>query len=308
MHYSAKLSAQAFFDVYSENFLSAEETTVVELGSAAVNGSIRPCAPKSFAYFGLDIINGDSVNVIIDDSLQLPVKDNSVDIILCSSLSEHTTAFWEVFLQCCRALKPGGLLYVNAPSNGFVHRYPIDAWRFYPDAGSALAAWARYSGVEISLVESFIGRQRRDKGLEGYWNDFVAIFFKGADVSGLTARRILKQYPDLQFQPKDIAASTAINRVDTEDHETILALSRSLENMKSDAVRMRGAISQLNVSNKLLEAENEKLTRKLSEKQRQIRKLAQSCSDVLNSKKRKAFSRIQQQAHQLLRAVVKLSQ
>ena len=30
------------------------------------------------------------------------------------------------------------LFYLNAPSNGEFHRYPVDCWRFYPDAGGAL--------------------------------------------------------------------------------------------------------------------------------------------------------------------------
>jgi hypothetical protein len=63
---------------------------------------------------------------------------------------------------------------LNAPSNGDFHRFPIDAWRFYPDSGLALAEWAQSRGIPIILLESYISAQSP----EG-WNDFVAVFGKG---------------------------------------------------------------------------------------------------------------------------------
>ena len=63
------------------------------------------------------------------------------------------------FILTQRILRPGGLLYINVPSNGDFHRYPLDCWRFYPDAGVALVRWAGRRGIEIELVESFIGRE-----------------------------------------------------------------------------------------------------------------------------------------------------
>lgn len=42
------------------------------------------------------------------------------------------------FLEYARVIKPGGMIYINAPSNGDYHRYPDDNWRFYPDCGRVL--------------------------------------------------------------------------------------------------------------------------------------------------------------------------
>jgi len=39
---------------------------------------------------------------------------------------EHDVMFWESFLELVRVLRPGGLLYLNAPSNTAFHRYPLD--------------------------------------------------------------------------------------------------------------------------------------------------------------------------------------
>jgi hypothetical protein len=101
--------------------------------------------------------------------------------------------FWLVFLEALRILRPNGILYLNAPSNGDFHRYPIDAWRFYPDSGRALAAWGRRSGFNTILMESLIGP--RPAG--GVFNDFVAVFLRDAAYLGQYPNRmtsILKTY------------------------------------------------------------------------------------------------------------------
>ena len=46
-----------------------------------------------------------------------------------------------------RIIKPSGYIYINAPTTGHYHCYPGDNWRFYSDAGQALAYW---SGKQIS--------------------------------------------------------------------------------------------------------------------------------------------------------------
>ena len=56
------------------------------------------------------------------------------------------------FKEMCRIVKPTGYIYVNAPSAGPYHMYPGDNWRFYSDAGHALAYW---SGKQISDEKIF---------------------------------------------------------------------------------------------------------------------------------------------------------
>ncbi len=46
-------------------------------------------------------------------------------------------------------LTPDGLVAVIAPSGGYVHQYPLDCWRFYPDSWGALCAY-----VGLTLEES----------------------------------------------------------------------------------------------------------------------------------------------------------
>lgn len=162
--------AGLFFKTYCKD-LSAIK--VVDIGSQDVNGSLRSVAPANCEYVGVDFQEGKGVDVVIDDPYSLPLADNSADVVVCSSCFEHSEFFWLTFLEIMRILKPGGLLYLNVPSNGSYHTYPVDCWRFYPDSGLALQNWAKRNGHSAVLVESFIADRSRYK-----WNDFVAVFAK----------------------------------------------------------------------------------------------------------------------------------
>jgi hypothetical protein len=72
-------------------------------------------------------------------------------------------------------LRPGSYIYINVPSNVIYHSCPYDNWRFYPDAGLALEAWANKLGLRLELVESFTAQRERNS-----WNDFVMVFANGA--------------------------------------------------------------------------------------------------------------------------------
>ena len=168
---------QKFFNAYVKD---GEGLTIVDIGSQDVNGSLRSVAPKSSKYIGVDFVEGNGVDVIISDPYSLPFDENSVDVCVCSSCFEHSEFFWLLFTEILRILKPTGVFYLNVPSNGFFHRFPVDCWRFYPDSGMALQNWGRRSGYNVALLESFIGDQMPHEweDFQGEWNDFVAVFLK----------------------------------------------------------------------------------------------------------------------------------
>ena len=170
MHDTSMEFGKRFFDTYAKNRSSLK---IVDVGSQDVNGSLRSVAPPNNEYIGLDFVEGKGVDVVITDPYSLPLEDNSIDIVVSSSCFEHSEFFWLLFNDIQRLLKPSGLFYLNVPSNGLFHRYPVDCWRFYPDSGVALQNWARRNGLKTALLESFTGTQKMDR-----WNDFVAVFVK----------------------------------------------------------------------------------------------------------------------------------
>lgn len=170
MHDTAMKYGETFFKTYLKD---ARDSIIVDIGSQDVNGSLRSVATPGNQYIGVDFICAKGVDIVIQDPYALPFDNESVDVVVSSSCFEHSEFFWLLFNEALRILKPNGILYINAPSNGAFHRYPVDCWRFYPDSGIALQNWGRRSGYNCALLESFTGV--RD---EGGWNDFVAVFIK----------------------------------------------------------------------------------------------------------------------------------
>ena len=169
MHKTALLHARLFFETYVQPGAS-----IVEIGSQDVNGSIRSVAPEGCPYTGADFVEGRGVDVVLDDPYKLPFSDGSFDICVSSSCFEHSEFFWLAFLEAVRIVRTCGLIYLNVPSNGSFHRFPVDCWRFYPDSGRALERWARRNDEDVTILESFTGSQH-----SGIWNDYVAVFAKG---------------------------------------------------------------------------------------------------------------------------------
>lgn len=186
MHDTAREHARLFFELYWQ----PDFTDVIELGSQDVNGSLREFCPAGVRYIGVDTDAGKGVDVVVAAGSPLPYADGSFDIAVTSSTFEHDVMFWESFLELVRVLRPGGLLYLNAPSNFAFHRYPLDCWRFYPDAGLALTRWAAKKGLAVDLVESFVAPP-----LNECWCDFVAVFQRPSTAAPARRGRIADHTP-----------------------------------------------------------------------------------------------------------------
>jgi SAM-dependent methyltransferase len=189
MHPTAMSNAELFFKNYAESFCN--KGRVIDIGSQDVNGSIRDVCPSGFDYIGVDFCEAKGVDVVLSDPYSLPFGDEYADIIVSSSCFEHAEFFWLVFMEAMRCLKPAGLLYLNAPSTGGFHRYPVDCWRFYPDSGQAMVNWAKRNGVNAALLESYTQ-------IGGRYSDFVAVFLKDAAFADNYRARILDTKKDYE--------------------------------------------------------------------------------------------------------------
>jgi SAM-dependent methyltransferase len=177
MHYTSLKSGQAFSESYG-----IPNGLVVDLGGRNVNGSLRGFFEKKGAKFVCVDMDADaSVDIVVPPGEKLPFEDGSVDLIVSTSCFEHDPCFWLTFKEMTRLLKLDGFIYINAPSNGVYHSYPGDNWRFYFDAGQALAYW---SGVQVAtevvypvkVIETFHISSEQDT-----WIDFVCVWKRVAD-------------------------------------------------------------------------------------------------------------------------------
>lgn len=191
MHPSALEFGSLFFKTYCDD---GKNLVIMDVGAQDVNGSLRDVSPLASNYVGIDFVAGRGVDMILDDPYHLPMEDASADVVVCSSVFEHSQFFWLLYLEVLRILKPNGLFYLNAPSNGYIHRYPVDCWRFYPDAGHALVAWGERNGYKPALLESFIGDKKCISMDADAWNDYVAVFVKDVAFKEQYSKRILHEF------------------------------------------------------------------------------------------------------------------
>ena len=169
MHPSALYECNKFFLKYCKGKIPSG--IVVDFGSFDVNGTLKPVFDNNdFKYIGIDMAEGPNVDIVCTND-NVPLENESVDVIVSSSNFEHDKFFWMTFLEMCRLIKPGGYIYINAPSSGPYHGFPGDCWRFYSDCWLALSEWAEKNNYNIELLESHINNSPT-------WKDNVGIFRK----------------------------------------------------------------------------------------------------------------------------------
>ena len=169
MHNSAYKNTKKFYHKYCVEKI--ENKKILDVGSYSSNGNVRPIFERG-QYIGLDMEAGPNVDVV-GVSHDIPFKENEFDVIVSTSCFEHDDMFWVSFQEMCRVLKPGGYMYINAPSNGPYHGHPGDNWRFYADSWKALEKWGIKNNYNINLTESYISEAEEDG-----WKDSVGIFQK----------------------------------------------------------------------------------------------------------------------------------
>jgi SAM-dependent methyltransferase len=127
-----------------------EPLTIIDLGSQDINGSYRPLFEQtSWRYLGIDMTAGPNVDIVLSDPYDWrEIHEQSADVVVSGQTFEHTEFFWLTMEQIARALKPGGLCCIIAPSSGPEHRFPVDCWRVYPDGLRAIARYAKLETLE----------------------------------------------------------------------------------------------------------------------------------------------------------------
>ena len=169
MHATSMKNMKICYEKYIlGEFLNKKETiSILDVGSMNINGSYRPIFKNDkIKYIGVDLTNGKGVDIVLKDQYRYPFPPESVDVVISGQTFEHCEFFWEAFVEMARVLKKEGYIFLIAPSSGFIHRYPVDCYRFNPDSYTALAKYAK-----ISLIECWLDKS-------GKWGDLVGIFKK----------------------------------------------------------------------------------------------------------------------------------
>lgn len=172
MHDTSLVTGELFGKVYTK--LAG---TVLDIGGLDINGSLRNTLTNDskLIYTCMDMEQGKNVDIVCNAYEKFPFDDGSFDYIVSTSCFEHDPCFWMTFREMCRVVKVGGYIYINAPTNGPYHTAPGDNWRFYSDAGQALAYWSgkelEGSSYPVKVEETFHVLPKYD-----YWIDWVTVW------------------------------------------------------------------------------------------------------------------------------------
>jgi SAM-dependent methyltransferase len=188
MHPSARAQMALCIKMYMR---TDQSYRVLDLGSRISRGQRQTHRDLLRGYdceiTGVDIRAGRNVDVVMAKPYRIPVKSNSIDVVLSGQVFEHIPFPWVTILEIARVLRPGGHAFITAPSRGHVHDLQ-DCWRYYPDSFRALAAFSRLRLKEAHTdFPPVRGRARRRwdyKGIDDvdhYWGDSVGVFRKPAD-------------------------------------------------------------------------------------------------------------------------------
>ncbi len=168
----------------TRRYLEAERPLrILDIGSYDVNGSYKPLfLQPGWFYQGVDLSHGPNVDLVLQSAYRFPLPDNYADLIVSGQAFEHIEYFWLTWMEMERVLKPGGMIFLIAPSRGPEHRFPVDCWRFYADGFTALAKYGRMDLIEVSTDwEPSLSE----------WGDTVGVFRKPqVGIPGEIRRRI----------------------------------------------------------------------------------------------------------------------
>jgi O-antigen biosynthesis protein len=133
---------------------------VLEVGSADVNGSVRPIVawPGVTDYTGIDVVGGTGVDLVYDGEV-IPFDDDTFDLVVSTEMLEHCQRPWASIGEMARVAASGADLWITArgwvhdgigTGEVFVFHNPPDLWRF---SREALIVMAEDAGLIVETVD-----------------------------------------------------------------------------------------------------------------------------------------------------------
>ena len=151
MHKSAMLRMEWFV----KNYIPKDRPVkILDVGSYDVNGSYRRLFEdmSNISYVGLDMSDGPNVDYAPKDPYDWSELDNDCfDYVISGNAFEHIEYPWLTICEIYKKLKPGGVACILAPNTIDEHRYPLDCYRYYSDGFRALAKWAGFKVISVTV-------------------------------------------------------------------------------------------------------------------------------------------------------------
>lgn len=94
-----------------------ESSTVVEIGSLNINGTVRDYFVDPVQYVGVDLAEGACVDMVCDGQ-DVDLPSDSCDVAISTECFEHNPNWRETFLNMVRMTRPGGLVIFTCATTG----------------------------------------------------------------------------------------------------------------------------------------------------------------------------------------------
>lgn len=125
---------------------------VVDFGCA--DQPYRESFPLGCRYLGADLPGNPKAEIVIDARGCMEVEGNQADAVLSSQVLEHVSDPDLYLSEALRVLKPGGQLLLSTHGVMFLHRDPVDYWRWTSDG---LQKLLKDHGFEVLAIEGVLG-------------------------------------------------------------------------------------------------------------------------------------------------------
>ncbi len=160
MHPEALMEMDSLLKVHKHvlpGFLDGSVCHILDVGSYDVNGTHRPIIPTGWQYTGSDIRPGPNVDIIQKGPCWIQEVGGQYDVVLCSSVLEHTPYPWCLVNEMVRMLSRRGLLFIGVPWVWEKHDYPGDYWRMSADGVQALISYNNEQslGPRLSVIRCY---------------------------------------------------------------------------------------------------------------------------------------------------------
>lgn len=122
------MHAEAF--AFVRQFCTQDPVSVIDIGSRDINGTCRPHFPHAI-YYGLDLYAGPAVDWV-GSALDYSPHD-TVDVVICAEVLEHTSEWREIVTRGAAWLNHGGHMIITCAGPGRAPHSHIDGCQLRPN-------------------------------------------------------------------------------------------------------------------------------------------------------------------------------
>jgi len=151
-------------------YATADEISVIEIGSRDLNGSIR-CHFPAATWTGLDLHSGPSVDIVADALDYTPA--DTVDLVVICEVFEHCPYWGEVLHHVESWLVPGGKILITCGGPGRDPHSAFDGGALQPDEH-----YGNISQDELAEELHFAGFGQIEVSGNEHWRDTYAVAVK----------------------------------------------------------------------------------------------------------------------------------